>query len=44
MNERISAFLAERIAANDFPSAVYLVAEKGEVVGDRASSSIEDRT
>ncbi len=32
MNERISAFLAERIAANDFPSAVYLVAEKGEVV------------
>lgn len=32
MNERISAFLAERIAANDFPSAVYLVAEKGGVV------------
>lgn len=32
MNERISAFLAERIAANDFPSAVYLVAEKGEIV------------
>ncbi len=32
MNERISAFLAERIAANDFPSAVYLVAENGEIV------------
>ena len=28
----ISAFLAERIAAGDFPSAVYLIAEKGEVV------------
>ena len=27
----ISAFLSERIAANDFPSAVYLVAEKGEI-------------
>jgi len=32
MNEKISTFLSERIAANDFPSAVYLVAEKGEVV------------
>lgn len=32
MNERISAFLNERIAANDFPSAVYLVAEKGKIV------------
>lgn len=28
----ISAFLTERIAAGDFPSAVYLVAEKGEIV------------
>ena len=27
----ISSFLAERIAAGDFPSAVYLVAEQGEV-------------
>src|SRR5688572_9183986 len=27
----ISSFLAERIAAGDFPSAVYLVAERGEV-------------
>lgn len=32
MNERLSAFISERIAANDFPSAVYLVAEKGEIV------------
>ncbi len=32
MNERISKFLQERIDANDFPSAVYLVAEKGEIV------------
>ncbi len=31
MNE-ISKFLQERIGANDFPSAVYLVAEKGEIV------------
>lgn len=27
----ISSFLQERIEANDFPSAVYLVAEKGEI-------------
>ncbi len=32
MNEAISAFLSERIAENDFPSAVYLVAEKGGIV------------
>lgn len=32
MNERISRFLQERIDAGDFPSAVYLVAEKGEIV------------
>lgn len=32
MNSVISQFLQERIAANDFPSAVYLVAEKGEIV------------
>jgi len=30
--EEISALLAERIAAGDFPSAVYLVAEQGSVV------------
>lgn len=32
MNEKISSFLSERIAAGDFPSAVYLVAEKGRIV------------
>ncbi|MEO7672482.1 MAG: serine hydrolase [Pyrinomonadaceae bacterium] len=32
MHEQISTFLQERIDANDFPSAVYLVAEKGEIV------------
>jgi CubicO group peptidase (beta-lactamase class C family) len=31
-SEQISAFLQERINAGDFPSAVYLVAEKGEIV------------
>lgn len=31
-NEHISAFLQSKIDANDFPSAVYLVAEKGEIV------------
>ena len=32
MNEQISNFLRSRIDAGDFPSAVYLVAEKGEIV------------
>ncbi|HJS52399.1 MAG TPA: serine hydrolase domain-containing protein [Pyrinomonadaceae bacterium] len=32
MHERISTFLQERIDAGDFPSAVYLVAEKGGFV------------
>lgn len=31
-NSAISTFLAERISAGDFPSAVYLVAQKGEPV------------
>lgn len=31
-NNAISRFLSERIDAGDFPSATYLVAEKGEVV------------
>ncbi len=31
-NEAINALLLERITADDFPSAVYLVAEEGEVV------------
>ena len=32
MNDEISKFLQTRIDAGDFPSAVYLVAEKGEIV------------
>ena len=32
MHEKISSFLRGRVAANDFPSAVYLVADKGEIV------------
>ncbi len=32
MSHEISSFLSERIAAGDFPSAVYLVAEKGKIV------------
>ena len=31
-NEPISDFLRSRIAEKDFPSAVYLVAEKGEII------------
>ncbi len=32
VNEQINQFLQERIDAGDFPSAVYIVAEKGEIV------------
>lgn len=32
MKNQISEFLQSRINANDFPSAVYLVAEKGDIV------------
>src|SRR5687767_9263674 len=32
MNEPISSFLQSRIEAGDFPSAVYVVAERGEIV------------
>jgi hypothetical protein len=32
MHEQITRFLKERIDSGDFPSAVYLVAEKGEIV------------
>lgn len=32
MKHQISAFLQSRIDAKDFPSAVYLVAEKGEII------------
>src|SRR5215211_3521322 len=31
-NEQISEFLQSRIDAGDFPSAVYLVAERGEII------------
>ena len=31
-NSEITSFLTERIAAGDFPSAVYLVAEKGRAL------------
>src|ERR1700710_218747 len=31
MDDRISLFLQERIDAGDFPSAVYLVADRGEI-------------
>ena len=31
MHKNISEFLQTRIDAGDFPSAVYLVAEKGEI-------------
>jgi CubicO group peptidase (beta-lactamase class C family) len=31
-NDQISAFLSERIAAGDFPSAVYLIAQGDEVI------------
>ena len=31
-SEKITEFLQERVDANDFPSAVYLVSEKGEIV------------
>lgn len=36
MKNRISEFLEERISARDFPSAVYLVAEKGKIVAHEA--------
>ncbi len=32
MKNQTSTFLQSRIDAKDFPSAVYLVAEKGEIV------------
>ena len=36
MNNPISKFLQSRIDAKDFPSAVYLIAEKGEIVFQNA--------
>lgn len=38
-SERITKYLEERIAANDFPSAVYLVAEEGSPVFSGAVGS-----
>jgi CubicO group peptidase (beta-lactamase class C family) len=41
----ISSFLAERIAAGDFPSAVYLVAERGEVMfADALANAVVEPT
>jgi CubicO group peptidase (beta-lactamase class C family) len=40
---KLTALLAERIAANDFPSAVYLVSEKGEdVFADAIGNAVVD--
>ncbi len=36
MSDRISKFLTGRINAGDFPSAVYLIAEKGDIVFQEA--------
>lgn len=42
-NEEISAYLSERIAAGDFPSAVYLVAEAGRVrLSDALGSAVRE--
>lgn len=42
-NERISALLSEHISAGDFPSAVYLLAEGGDVVfADALGLSVVD--
>ena len=42
-NPAISTFLAERISAGDFPSAVYLVAQKGEpVFSDALGNAVVD--
>jgi len=35
-SEKVSTFLQSRIEARDFPSAVYLIAEKGEIVFEDA--------
>lgn len=45
-SEQISNFLGERIAAGDFPSAVYVVAENGEIVYQDAigNAAVEPET
>ena len=41
--EQISTLLAERVAAGDFPSAVYLISEKGEqVFADAVGNAVVD--
>ena len=41
-SEEISTFLSERIEAGDFPSAVYLIGEKGEIkFADALGSAVE---
>lgn len=41
----VSSFLAERIAAGDFPSAVYLVAERGNVIfADALANAVVEPT
>src|SRR5438270_7209933 len=39
ISHEISSFFRERIDANDFPSAVYIVAEKGRIVFEDALGS-----
>jgi CubicO group peptidase (beta-lactamase class C family) len=42
-SEQISSLLSQRIAAGDFPSAVYLVAEKGEIIfGDALGRAVAE--
>lgn len=44
-NPEISGFLAERIAASDFPSAVYLVAERGTaMLADPLGNAVAGQT
>ncbi|MDT5121600.1 MAG: hypothetical protein QOC96_1082 [Acidobacteriota bacterium] len=43
-DDQISSMLAERIAAGDFPSAVYLVAERGQaMLADALGDAVKDR-
>jgi CubicO group peptidase (beta-lactamase class C family) len=43
-DDQISSMLAERIAAGDFPSAVYLVAERGQVIfADALGDAVKDK-
>ena len=43
-DQQISSMLAERIAAGDFPSAVYVVAERGSIVlADALGDAVKDQ-